>query len=82
MTTLTKELALGSGGCSVNCILDDLTERDLREIRGFRSNTEHPRSGCLGPPEDVAATAGFLASEGSSWITGVTLDVAGGSVLV
>jgi NAD(P)-dependent dehydrogenase (short-subunit alcohol dehydrogenase family) len=30
----------------------------------------------------VAQAALFLASDQSSWISGVTLDVAGGSVLV
>ena len=35
-----------------------------------------------GTPDDVARAALFLASEHSSWISGVTLDVAGGSVLV
>jgi 3-oxoacyl-[acyl-carrier protein] reductase len=34
----------------------------------------------LGTPEDVALATLFLASESSSWITGVTLDVAGGKV--
>ena len=36
----------------------------------------------LGTPEDVAQAALFLASEESSWITGVVLDVAGGAVMV
>ena len=31
---------------------------------------------------DVAAAALFLASGASSWITGVTLDVAGGKIMV
>jgi len=36
----------------------------------------------LGTPEDVAHAALFLASDESSWITGIIVDVAGGSVLV
>ena len=36
----------------------------------------------LGTPEDVAEAALFLASDGASWISGIVLDVAGGSVLV
>jgi 3-oxoacyl-[acyl-carrier protein] reductase len=35
----------------------------------------------LGTPEDVARAALFLASDESSWITGIVLDVAGGAVL-
>jgi 3-oxoacyl-[acyl-carrier protein] reductase len=37
--------------------------------------------GRLGEPEDVAAAAGYLASDASGWITGVTLDIAGGKVV-
>lgn len=36
----------------------------------------------IGEPCDVAAAALFLCSEASSWITGITLDVAGGKVMV
>jgi len=36
----------------------------------------------LGTPEDVAHAASFLASDDAAWITGIVLDVAGGSVLV
>jgi 3-oxoacyl-[acyl-carrier protein] reductase len=36
----------------------------------------------MGMPEDVALATLFLASESSSWITGVTLDVAGGRIIV
>ncbi len=35
----------------------------------------------LGEPADVAEAALFLASDASSWITGVTLDIAGGHVM-
>ncbi|MEU6232519.1 SDR family NAD(P)-dependent oxidoreductase [Kitasatospora sp. NPDC047058] len=41
----------------------------------------HPL-GRLGEPGDVAAATLFLASAGSSWITGQTLDVSGGRVIV
>jgi 3-oxoacyl-[acyl-carrier protein] reductase len=36
----------------------------------------------MGTPEDVGMATLFLASESSSWITGVTLDVAGGLIIV
>jgi 3-oxoacyl-[acyl-carrier protein] reductase len=38
--------------------------------------------GRLGRPEDVAAAAVFLLSDEASWLTGVTLDVTGGRVIV
>jgi 3-oxoacyl-[acyl-carrier protein] reductase len=38
--------------------------------------------GRMGLPDDVANAALFLASDASSWITGVTLDVAGGRVML
>jgi len=36
----------------------------------------------IGLPEDTAAATCFLASDASSWLTGVTLDVAGGRVML
>lgn len=38
--------------------------------------------GRLGQPGDVAAATLFLASSASSWITGVTLDIAGGKIML
>jgi 3-oxoacyl-[acyl-carrier protein] reductase len=38
--------------------------------------------GRLGTAEDSAAAALFLASESASWITGITLDVAGGRIML
>jgi 3-oxoacyl-[acyl-carrier protein] reductase len=37
--------------------------------------------GRIGEPADVAAAAAYLASDASGWITGVTLDIAGGKVV-
>jgi 3-oxoacyl-[acyl-carrier protein] reductase len=36
----------------------------------------------IGTPDDVAAATAFLASDASSWITGVTLDISGGKIIV
>jgi len=70
----------------VNCLAPEtiLTERNRQRIseaiqEQMRQN--HPIER-LGTPEDVAHAALFLASENSSWISGIVLDVAGGSVLV
>ena len=38
--------------------------------------------GRIGAPEDSAHAAAFLLSDAASWITGVTLDVAGGQVVL
>jgi len=40
-----------------------------------------PASRYQGHPKDVAAATLFLLSSASSWITGATLDVAGGRVM-
>jgi 3-oxoacyl-[acyl-carrier protein] reductase len=77
---------VGQHGVRVNCLAPSsvLTERMKRLMP---ENTQqqvaamHPL-GRMGAPEDVAMATLFLASESSSWITGVTLDVAGGRVIV
>jgi 3-oxoacyl-[acyl-carrier protein] reductase len=84
---LTKGIALQAGpfGIRVNCIAPEtiLTERNRQQIPlpvQEQLRQAHPIQR-LGTPEDVADTALFLASQRSAWISGVTLDVAGGSVL-
>lgn len=84
---LTRIAALQAGpsGVRVNCIAPEtiLTERNLERIpddlRGSLA-ADHPLKR-LGVPKDVADAAVFLGSDASSWISGVVLDVAGGSVL-
>jgi 3-oxoacyl-[acyl-carrier protein] reductase len=85
---LTKELAVqyGPAGVRVNCLAPEtiLTERNQQQIpdgvkEQLRLTHPLPR---LGRPEDVAEAAMFLVSERSGWVSGITLDVAGGSVLV
>lgn len=85
---LTKELAVQAGprGVRVNCIAPEtiLTERNQQQIPQDvqeQLRLAHPIQR-LGVPDDVAHAALFLASERSAWISGVTLDIAGGSVLV
>jgi 3-oxoacyl-[acyl-carrier protein] reductase len=84
---LTQEVAkeVAPQGVRVNCVSPStiLTER-LEEMipadRRSQMTAMHPL-GRLGTPEDVALAVLFLASESSSWITGVTLDVAGGQIM-
>jgi 3-oxoacyl-[acyl-carrier protein] reductase len=80
---LARELA--PMGVRVNCIapsaimndrLAKLPEDKLRDIAaGFPL-------GRIGVPDDVALATLYLVSECSSWITGVTLDVSGGRIIV
>jgi 3-oxoacyl-[acyl-carrier protein] reductase len=84
---LTRSLALQAGpdGVRVNCVAPEtiLTERNQQQIPAAVQAElvgMHPVRR-LGTPEDVARAARYLASDEASWITGVVLDVAGGSVL-
>jgi 3-oxoacyl-[acyl-carrier protein] reductase len=84
---LTRAMALqaGPGGVRVNCIAPEtiLTERNRQQIpEAVQADlvAMHPVRR-LGTPQDVARAARYLASDEASWISGVVLDVAGGSVL-
>ena|SRR5438874_1638693 len=85
---LTRDVAreVAHRGVRVNCVSPStiLTERlqaMIPEDRNEQMTAMHPL-GRLGTPEDVALATLFLASESSSWITGVTLDVAGGQIML
>jgi 3-oxoacyl-[acyl-carrier protein] reductase len=85
---LAQVLAAQTGpyGVRVNCIAPEtiLTERNDARIPDAQKKSlldMHPIKR-LGKPEDVASAALFLASEDAGWISGVILDVAGGSVMV
>lgn len=80
---LARELA--PMGVRVNCVAPSAIMNDrlaripaekLREIAaGFPL-------GRIGVPDDVALATLYLVSESSSWVTGVTLDISGGRVIV
>jgi 3-oxoacyl-[acyl-carrier protein] reductase len=77
---------VGQHGVHVNCLAPSsvLTERVKRlmpEEAQRQVAAMHPLQR-MGTPEDVALATLFLASESSAWITGVTLDVAGGRIIV
>src|SRR6516165_6197057 len=81
---ITKELALQAGpfGIRVNCIAPEtiLTDRNQEQIPAAVQQElaeSHPIQR-FGTPDDVADAAVFLASDRSSWISGTTLDIAGG----
>lgn len=84
---LTRHAAAQAGpyGVRVNCVAPAtiLTERTSVHITGEpreRLAAQHPL-GRLGTPQDVAGATLYLASDVSSWITGVTVDIAGGSLM-
>jgi 3-oxoacyl-[acyl-carrier protein] reductase len=84
MIVLTREAAseVGQRGVRVNClaphtVLVERTRRFMPEERRRQIAAGIPLRR-LGTLEDVALATLFFASESSSWITGVTLDVAGG----
>jgi 3-oxoacyl-[acyl-carrier protein] reductase len=81
---LTQEVAAryGPHGIRANCVapstvLTERTERNMPAEFRERVMAQHPL-GRLGIPSDVASAALFLASDASTWLTGVTIDVAGG----
>ena len=84
---LTQDVAMQAGpfGIRANCIAPEtiLTERNQQQIPAAMQEqlvSTHPIRR-LGTVEDVANAALFLASDESAWITGIILDVAGGSVM-
>jgi 3-oxoacyl-[acyl-carrier protein] reductase len=84
----TRHLAneTASHGVRVNCLAPSAIEND--RIRTWTTAQQREQLAAafplrrIGQPDDVAAATLFLASEASSWITGITLDIAGGKVML
>lgn len=84
---LTGHLAreLGPMGVRVNCVAPSAIMNDrLAKVPAekLREITAGFPLGRLGVPEDIALATLYLVSESSSWVTGVTLDVSGGRIIV
>jgi len=88
LEALTRCLAaeLGPAGVRVNAVSPGLVRTNMAGpiLRGdgeceFAARLPLRR---VGEPEDIAAAVAFLLSADASWITGVVLDVDGGSMLV
>jgi 3-oxoacyl-[acyl-carrier protein] reductase len=84
---VTRQVAseVGRFGVRVNClaphtILTEEIQRRAPEEWRQKMAAAIPL-GRLGTPEDVALAALFLVSDSAAWLTGVTLDVAGGYVM-
>lgn len=86
MFTRHLALELGPHGIRANCVAPGTTTseritRVMSEEAIARTSSLSPL-GRLGTPEDSANATLFLLSEASSWLTGVTIDVAGGRVML
>jgi 3-oxoacyl-[acyl-carrier protein] reductase len=84
----SKQVAREAGPSQVrvNClapstVVTETMRQAIPEDRQRQMAQMYPL-GRLGVPADVANASLFLASEASSWITGVTLDIAGGQVML
>jgi 3-oxoacyl-[acyl-carrier protein] reductase len=81
---VAREVGPSNVRCNVVAPATTLTERVASTLSG--EAIEHVSSSApmrrIGRPEDTAAAAVFLASDASSWLTGITLDVAGGRVMI
>ena len=79
-------LELGPKGVRVNIlapatILSERVKRNMPEDR-LESIAKMSPLGTIGVPEDPAMAALFLASDAARWMTGVTVDVAGGRIMM
>lgn len=85
---LTRHVAreVGPQGVRLNCVAPATTvseriERIMDEQSKSRTAELSPL-GRLGVPSDTAQATLFLLSDAASWLTGVTLDIAGGRVML
>lgn len=81
---LAKHLAneYGKDGIRFNCIMPSAVRSEwLESVMNAEQILELGKTfplGRIGEPIDVAQATAFLVSDASSWITGITLDIAGG----
>lgn len=83
----SKSLALevASRGITVNCVAPGFIETDMTNQLSDEQKKfllERIPAGRMGEPSDIAAAVQFLASPEASYITGQTLHVNGGMLLV
>jgi 3-oxoacyl-[acyl-carrier protein] reductase len=84
---LTKSAAkeIGSRGITVNCIAPGYIATDMTDQLDDQAKdlliSQIPL-GRIGSPDDIAATALFLASDEAGYITGQTFTVDGGMVMI
>jgi NAD(P)-dependent dehydrogenase (short-subunit alcohol dehydrogenase family) len=69
----------------VNCVAPGLTDTEMARVltpEMMQTAVEQTRLGRLGTPEEMAAVIRFLLSEKSSFMTGHTLGVSGGWIML
>ena len=87
MTGFTKSLAaeVGSRGITVNCVAPGFIDTDMTAELPEAIKTkmlERIPLGRLGAVKEIAATVAFLASPNAAYITGETIHVNGGMLMV
>lgn len=87
MMALARTLAaeVGSANITVNSIAPGRIETPMAAAAGAELNEAYVARiplGRLGTGEDIAAAVAYLASEDAAFLTGVTLDVNGGSFMI
>ena len=78
---MSKSLAneLGTFGINVNAVAPGLIATEMTKNAGYRDDMVP--LGRLGTPEDVADAVAFLAGNDGRYVTGMILDVNGGTVM-
>lgn len=84
---MSKSLAqeVASRGITVNCIAPGFIKTPMTDALNEQQSeriTQNIPAGRFGLPEDVAAGAVFLASDEASYLTGQTLHINGGLLMV
>lgn len=87
MAGFSKSLAaeVGSRGITVNCVAPGFIDTDMtRELPEEQRQAllQHIPAGRLGQAEEIASAVAFLASPNAAYITGETLHVNGGMLMV
>lgn len=83
---MTKSLAreVASRGITANCIAPGFIKTAMTDALNEKQTSEIMTAipaGTFGTPEDIAACAVYLASDGARYVTGQTLHVNGGMVM-
>ncbi|HSQ04119.1 MAG TPA: SDR family NAD(P)-dependent oxidoreductase, partial [Burkholderiales bacterium] len=77
---------IGAYGVTVNCIAPGTTltprVRKVRDAASVKQIAERNAMKCLVEPEDTAEAALFLASDSARYMTGTTLNVSAGNIIV